>query len=169
MPWQSRRTDRSIRKGKQGMGHSHLWRYNCVSQRINYIKACKWIFIQDNFEHCVQMMGGLRNTTHQVYTANMVVFNQKPLLRYEWVEEANVFFWLKLGHVWGYSYRSHWGIRQNWRAVHSQRRIWTHGRSRFLYQVNIWQHDFHSRAWRFRSLSQGRRRVKKTRLDLNLI
>jgi predicted house-cleaning NTP pyrophosphatase (Maf/HAM1 superfamily) len=38
------------------------------------------------------MMGGLRNTTHQVYTANMVVFNQKPLLRYEWVEEANVLF-----------------------------------------------------------------------------
>jgi hypothetical protein len=38
------------------------------------------------------MMGGLINTTHQVYTANMVIFNQAPLLRYEWVEEANVFY-----------------------------------------------------------------------------
>lgn len=31
------------------------------------------------------MMSELINITHQVYTANMVIFNQKPLLRYEWV------------------------------------------------------------------------------------
>ncbi len=37
------------------------------------------------------MMGGLINTTHQVYTANMVIFNQSPLIRYEWVEVGNVF------------------------------------------------------------------------------
>ncbi len=45
-------------------------------------------------------MGGLRNTTHQVYTANMVVFNQEPLLRYEWVEEGNV-FWLMIQVTFG--------------------------------------------------------------------
>ena len=41
--------------------------------------------MKENFEHCVKMMSGLLNATHQVYTANMVIFNQKPLLKYEWV------------------------------------------------------------------------------------
>ena len=52
-------------------------------------------------------MGGLRNTTHQVYTTNIVILNHEPLLRYEWIEEGNVLSYNSSGDFWGHSDRGH--------------------------------------------------------------
>ena len=47
------------------------------------------------------MMSGLLNTTHQVYTANMIVFNQYPLLKFQYVSKGDVFFIIKLQVTFG--------------------------------------------------------------------
>ena len=41
-------------------------------------------------------MSGLANKTHQVYTANMIVFNQNPLLKFEYVSKGDVIVNIKL-------------------------------------------------------------------------
>lgn len=38
------------------------------------------------------MMSSLCNKTHSAYTAHIIVFNTKPLIRYEWVTKADVTF-----------------------------------------------------------------------------
>lgn len=38
------------------------------------------------------MVQELSGNTHRIYTANIIVFNAKPLIRYEWVTRAEVTF-----------------------------------------------------------------------------
>ena len=38
------------------------------------------------------MVSELAGNTHTIYTANIVVFNAEPLIRYEWVEKGDVTF-----------------------------------------------------------------------------
>ena len=38
------------------------------------------------------MVQQLANNTHTIYTANIIVFNAEPLIRYEWVSKADVTF-----------------------------------------------------------------------------
>ena len=38
------------------------------------------------------MVSELSGNTHTIYTANIVVFNAEPLIRYEWVEKGDVTF-----------------------------------------------------------------------------
>ena len=38
------------------------------------------------------MVQGLANQTHRIYTANIVVFNVEPVIRYEWVSKSEVTF-----------------------------------------------------------------------------
>lgn len=46
----------------------------------------------ENPVHCVEMMHGLANKTHEIYTAHVIVFNTQPEIRYEWVTKAEVTF-----------------------------------------------------------------------------
>lgn len=41
------------------------------------------------------MIQELSGNTHRVYTANIVVFNSQPAIRYEWVSKGEVTF----GHI----------------------------------------------------------------------
>ena len=38
------------------------------------------------------MVSELAGNTHRIYTANIVVFNTEPILKYEWVSKAEVTF-----------------------------------------------------------------------------
>ena len=38
------------------------------------------------------MVQGLAGNTHRIYTANIVVFNAEPIIKYEWVSKAEVTF-----------------------------------------------------------------------------
>lgn len=38
------------------------------------------------------MMLSLANKTHNAYTAHIIVFNIKPMIKYEWVGKAEVTF-----------------------------------------------------------------------------
>ena len=59
------------------MGFIDLWRYYCLTSRVNYIKTSKDFVNQDNKEHCISMMKGLADQTHRIYTAHIIVFNTK--------------------------------------------------------------------------------------------
>ncbi len=51
--------------------------------------------LKENYEHCIEMMGGLSEQTHRVHTAHAVLFNPKKYGDVSgdlWVESAEVTF-----------------------------------------------------------------------------
>lgn len=77
------------------MGLADLWRYYPRAPRQNHRKASTSFAIQENEKHCIEMMGGLSDSTHRVHTAHTVVFNPdkwQHKFRKEWVATAEVTF-----------------------------------------------------------------------------
>ena len=74
------------------MGRADLWRHYSGAQRSHHRKARRAFLKQENEQHCIEMVRGLSECTHRVYTANIVVFNASPPIRQEWVSRAEVTF-----------------------------------------------------------------------------